>query len=303
MQELVVCMKKNKLLCLFSLLLLFGSAAQAAKILQIKASRALIELESESAFLNQKVLFLDPEGRKTAEGYISKIKSSRAIINITVGTPSTIDSVEIGNSTRSKNQIVSSPEGFSSTTFRTNRMKISGLLGLSMNTMTTKQTDGSNPVPNTEDVALKGTSITLAGAMDYPLNQTLVLRGMFGYEPFSANGSAQFNSCDNLSSTSCTANINYLSGTGILRFDFGRSRATLWGGLGATFKFPISKSSTALLVDDIKTTTTFLAAGGLDYFLDNKSFIPVSVEYQLFQKSDTVSANIIMARIGYGWAL
>jgi hypothetical protein len=41
---------------------------------------------------------------------------------------------------------------------------------------------------------------------------------------------------------------------------------------------------------------------GLDYFVGNKNFIPVSLEYQLFLSSDTVSANAILFRAGYGWA-
>lgn len=84
--------------------------------------------------------------------------------------------------------------------------------------------------------------------------------------------------------------------------DIIKSRALVWAAAGMAIKYPIGKSTTALRADDIKMTYTIAASLGLDYFINNKNFIPASLEYQLFPSSDTVSANSIMVRAGYGWA-
>jgi len=186
--------------------------------------------------------------------------------------------------------------------YRLNNIKYSGLVTLAMNTMNTKQSDGTQPVPNQEDVNLNGYSIGVTGALDYPYKDLLILRGTIGYEPYSVSGTSKFLSCDQLNSTTCKASMQYLSAGGYLRFNLTRSQYQYWIGVGGTGKFPISKSTTALRADDIKYTMTLAFAGGLDYFLNNKNFVPVSVEYQFFESSETVSANLIMLRGGYGWA-
>jgi opacity protein-like surface antigen len=117
-----------------------------------------------------------------------------------------------------------------------------------------------------------------------------------------AKGTSTLLACNNLTSTDCNANINYLSAGGYARFNLTKSRFQAWVAAGGTGKFPISKTTTALRSDDIKMTMTFALGGGFDYYLSNKTFIPASLEYQLFQSSETVSANIILIRAGYGWA-
>jgi hypothetical protein len=138
--------------------------------------------------------------------------------------------------------------------------------------------------------------------LDYPLLNWVTFRGVLGYEPFNVTGSAQFNSCNNKSSPDCNANISYLAAGGFARFNLNKSKTLFWAGAGAVAKFPISKTSTALIVEELKLTTTFGAAFGVDYFLSNKTFIPVSLDYQMFIPSETVTGNMITIRGGYGWA-
>lgn len=294
-----------KLFSLFFCILLLVSPAFAIKILQTKGNKVLLDLEDESLAVDQKLYLLNESGKKIAIVTVSQSQKGRAIAILNKGKTDGAVSVELMDAPLTAE--APAAEGGSAppkTTgiFRLKGMKISGLLTVSMNNMGTKQSDATLPVPNQEDVALTGTSMGLTGAIDYPFNNWLTLRGTFGYEPFVVSGTSTLLVCDNLSSKKCDANINYLSAGGYARFDLTKSKALVWVGVGGATKFPMSKTTTALRSDDIKMTFTFAAAGGLDYFISNKSFLPMSFEYQLFSSSETVTANIMMLRLGYGWA-
>lgn len=284
---------------LLTMTLSFSLPTQAARIIQSKGKRILIQLDGEFAFVNQQVNLLNSKNKRVALATITQIRGGRAIATLVNGQIEGDEALEFIEDTSGLAGPVTPP---GQKVFRVNSNKFSVMLMLANNTMTTKQTDGSNPTPNTETVSMKGTTFGLTAAYDYPLSTQFVVRLTGGFEPYSAKGTAQFLSCDALTSTNCTADINYLSGGGYLRFDFSRNPVTPWAALGATFKYPISKSTTALLANDIKTTTTFGLAAGADWFTTGANFVPFSIEYQLFQNSDTVTANIMMLRAGYGWA-
>lgn len=315
---------------LLSSIFAFSNPAVAARILQQRDSRILVEVESSDAItVNQKFLLINSDNKRVALGSVAQVKNNRAILIIEKGqytSPATIRFVtssssptevtaastlssapadpimDDANSVSEIGTITDEPVGRRRTVYRVSSNKFSLVATLSSNNMITKQTDGSNPVPNTEDVNLKGSAIGLTGIMDMPVNDWLTVRGSLGYEPFNVSGSSQFLSCDKLTSTNCNAYINYISGGGYVRFDLTKGKSLFWVGLGGTLKFPMSKKTTALLEDDIKTTMTLAVATGMDFFINNKNFIPASLEYQMFQSSDTVKASIIMLRAGYGWA-
>ena len=289
---------------LLATLFFLSAPTKAARIIQQKENRILVQIEEgDDVSLAHLFILIGPNNEKAATGKVAQIKKNRAILTITKGSYVSggwIRFVIPRNSSISENPQAEKPT--ERAVYRFNAVKYSALLTLGQNNMVTKQTDAANPVPNTEDVSMKGTSFGLAGAIDFPFNDWLVLRGTLGYEPFNAAGTSTYLSCGGLSTTDCNANINYLSAGGFLRFDLTKSQTQFWAGLGGTLKFPFSKTTTALLASDIKTTMTFAVAGGMDYYLSNKNFIPMSLEYQMFMKSDTVSANIILLRGGYGWA-
>ncbi|AGH95750.1 hypothetical protein [Pseudobdellovibrio exovorus] len=314
---------------LLSLIFSFSNTSQAARIIQQRDSRILVEVDAtDQIFVDQKFLLINSENKRVALGSVTQVKNNRAILTIEKGqytSPATIRFVtntstaststpsattnttsepimDDANSVSEVGTITDEPTGRRRAVYRVNANKFSLVATLSSNNMITKQTDGSNPTPNTEDVNLKGSSIGLTGIMDMPVNDWLTVRGSLGYEPFNVTGSSQFLSCDKLTSTDCNAYINYISGGGYARFDLTKGKSLFWVGLGGTFKFPMSKKTTALLEDDIKTTMTIAVATGMDFFISNKNFIPASLEYQMFQSSDTVKASIIMLRAGYGWA-
>jgi hypothetical protein len=283
----------------------FSQSAFAVSIQQSKGNRILLSLDGDKLSVGQTITLKDADDKTVATAVVTQVKGGKAIATIKSGKVDGSETVSLGESSDDGAEENISPDSFTKKTksvYRLNSTKVSGLLTIGINQMNTKQSDGQTPTPNTEDVALKGNSFGLTGAIDYPFNNWLILRGTLGYEPLVAKGTSTLLACNNLTSTDCNANINYLSAGGYARFNLTKSRFQAWVAAGGTGKFPISKTTTALRSDDIKMTMTFALGGGFDYYLSNKTFIPASLEYQLFQSSETVSANIILIRAGYGWA-
>lgn len=290
-----------KTINLLLIILFLSYRAYAVKITQIKDSKILIDLEDSTASLDQKLYLLNSENKKIAVANILQIKNGKAIAVIIKGKADEAKSIKLiepGPATPPSETNSPTPIEL----FRLNASKFAVLLNASSSTMNTKQSDGTLPISNQEDVSLTGSSVGLSLSLDHPLNDWLIFRGTLGYEPFVVSGTSRFLSCANLSSTNCEASIDYLSAGAYVRINIYKSRVTFWGAGGGTTKYPITKSSTALRIDDIKTTFTFSGALGIDYFINNKYYIPVSGEYQLFQSSDTVSGTtILMLRAGFGW--
>lgn len=281
----------SSLIILLALALNFQ--AHAAKVVQAKNGKVLIDLEGESASPNQNAVLINADNKRVAIVQITQVKNGKAIGTVTKGQTQGNEKATLivpkgGDAGAGGNQV-----------YRTTSKKMSVLLSLMSNSMTTKQSDGA-VAPTTEDVSMKGSTFGVTGAVDWPVTPAIVLRATLGYEPFKASGTASSNKCADLTSTNCSADITYLSAGGYARYDFNKSRTQFWAALGGTLKFPMSKTTTALKQDDIKMTMTYGLAGGMDFFLSNKTFIPVSLEQQFFLKSDTVSASIMMIRVGYG---
>ena len=287
---------------IFIFIIFIAQFSYGASILQSKNNRILISLDGDKLEIGQTILLKNTEDKVVAKAVIAQVKGEKAIATVKNGKVDGSETISLDNGAAASEEM--SPDSYSKKTksvYRLNAKKFALLLTVSLNNMVTKQAD-RNVTPNIEDVTLAGTGIGLTGSFDYPLNSWLILRGTLGYEPFVASGSGNFLSCDNGTSRDCTASISYLSAGGYARVNLTHSQYQFWVAGGGTGKFPISKSSTALRTDDIKLTVTFGAAGGLDWFISTGSFVPVSLEYQLFQSSDTVTANQILFRAGYGWA-
>lgn len=298
-------------------ILFFSVESLAIRVIQIKGNKVLLDLEEESVSADQKLYLLNSDNKKIAVVTITESKKGRAVAVLNKGKLDGATSAALiapaetslpksetkptisTEAPDSKNEPIQSDN---EKIFRLNGIKLSSLLTIASNNMTTKQADGTQPVPNQEDVALRGTSIGITGTVDYPFYSWLILRGTLGYEPFNVAGTSNFLSCNVLTSTSCTADINYLSAGGYVRIDLTKSRTTVWLAGGGSSKIPLSKTTTALKSDDIGMTFTIAGAVGIDQFINNRNYIPISLEYQLFQSSDTVSASIVMLRAGYGWA-
>lgn len=291
-----------KFLNFLILTMMFAAPAFGAAILQSKNNRILISLDGTAATVGQTISLIDADGKEVGTAVINQIKNGKAIASIKTGKSDGSETLKFPGAEAAEKDEPVAEDSFSkqskNSVYRLNSTKVSILFDISMNTMITKLTDGTN----IEDVSMKGTSIGVTGAFDYPMLNWVILRGTLGYEPFNAAGSAKFLSCDSRTSRDCNAKISYFAAGGFARFNLTKSNTQLWAGFGAVARYPISKASTALDINDVKLTTTFGGAFGVDYFISNKTYIPVSIDYQMFLPSDTVSGNMITLRAGYGWA-
>ncbi len=289
---------KSKISTLFILMsFLVNSYAEAATLIQIKNQKTLIDLEGHDASVDEIYDVVGATG-KSGQIKIVQVKNGKAIGQIIAG------SVAVGQKLRTNPNGPAAPRAVrkKDIVIRHDLMQFSILGKLMMNTITTKQKE-TVPIERFETVTMNGTNIGITAALDYPLSSQYTFHGQLGLEPVVVKGTAQFNSCAGQTSKDCNVSINYLAGAGYLRYDFIKSKNTIWGAIGGTVKFPISKSSTALVSGDINLANSLGLMFGYDYNFDNKTYIPATFEYHYsFNTSETVPViNQIALQLGYGW--
>lgn len=284
--------------------LLITKNSEASQVTQTKNNKVMIDTQGDEMSVDQEFYLVTPDNKKIALVKITAVKGGKAIASILKGKSNGNETLELKGGVVSANRISqdadSVPSKNDSILLKPKAKKISLLLSLFNNSMTAKESDGGVPV-QIQNVSMTGTSFGLTGVYEQNYNSWLTLRGTAGYEPFKASGTATINGCDSTTSTSCNADISYLSAGAYARFELYKMKNIFyWGALGGTFKFPIAKTSTALKTDDLKLTATYAVALGLDYYMSSKYFISVSIEQQTFMSSDTVSANFLAIRFGIG---
>lgn len=290
----------------------------AAKVLQIKNGKALIDLQGDVATSNQEFFLVNSANKKTAIIRILQVRGSKAVAVITKGKALGGETLlaragaaasathqqaapqeDGGGSYAAEAETSLNSRKHLSAKTRNKRMRISAVFNMMMNNMSAVESPDN---VTTETVGMKGSSFGITGAIDYPMWPSLTLRGTVGYEPYTAAGTAKLNSCNNKTSTDCNANITYIAFGGYLRYDILKDPGLLWVAAGGTMRMPMGKSSTALNESDIALTASYGAAVGYDIFLNNnKNFIPLSFELQYFLPSDTVKTDFMSIRGGYGF--
>ncbi len=276
---------------ILSLLLVFSfSSAFAADITKVKGNKALINLDGLEAAEGDVFFAIDSNGKKKGLIKLDKVKGDKAIGMIAKGkaqvgwtltkrgpkAAASDDSVT--PSSRKKDFSASNHDTF-----------IGGMVGYGMDSAEVTLDSGAV-------ASLSGTGISAKGFFDYKLFPNIWFRGFGGIENFNGTGG---NVCGTGSST-CDVKIMYITFDFWGRYVFSDKEFRPWLGGGFTLLFPMSKSSTAIVETSITTTSTYGVGGGADWFISKDSFIPMSVEYQLFPSSNQAKASIIALRVGYG---
>ncbi len=278
----------------------------AAVVTQVKNGKVLIDAQNDDLEIDQQYFLLNSAKAKVGIILITSIKGDKAVASILKGKSDGTENLlaKDDDFDKEKNQV--SGTGASSTeasgTYRLTTKKIAGLLGIMSNTMSAKEADAQAPTPNRDDVSMQGTSIAIAGTLDYPIYPWITAHMALGYEPFSAEGTSSIKGCAELTSYDCNVSISYLSVGAYARFDIYKSRIIYWAGLGAASKFPIVKNGTAFRSNDLKLTAAYGVMAGLEYFLNYKLFIPLTLQQEFFMSSDTVKASQLSVRGGLGLA-
>lgn len=295
------------LLVFFSILLGFPYLAFAQVVKQIKGTQALVEFPND-VMEGEQYFALNPEGKRVGLLVLKKVKGNKAIAQIAKGKAQVgyalISRSAAAGSTSSSPVTTpatsDSPTTSGATDFKTQKHAWGGLLTLWQNSMSANEKDSLN-VEATANMT--GTSFGLGGFYDYSFSPNLQVRGIASYDMYEASSTIPINGCNSKTSRNCDVKISYLSVYGSLKYNFTLSNMRFFVMAGTGLLYAISKQSTALKASDISLTQVFTAGGGLDYKLNAKSFIPISLEYGLFPPSEDVKANSIILRVGYGLEL
>lgn len=282
---------------LFVILFFFSFLSQAGTIQQVKNGKVLIQFSGDTAQVGDQLFGISSEGKKTALLEVTAVKDNKGVAKVTKGTVKVNDTTQPRGSTPSKDAFAPAK------IIRRDMKKIAVNFKFLMDSMSTKQQDKTQPEPLTENVDMKGNTFGINASLDYPLNDRFSLRGYAGYEMLKISGtSVRNNMCDNRTSRDCNVNISYLVAGGIARYNYNLPQAQVWAGVGASFKQPLTKKSTALNTENIQIANSILVATGLDYHINNLYFMPISIEYhKSFNESETVpKIQEIAISVGFG---
>lgn len=275
---------------LFLILLSFGLSAQAAKVINIKQNKALIDLEGDSFNPGDKLFAIDDQGKKKAILQVRQVKGGKAVADILKGSAQAQFTVTLAQSAGSSARSGSSqPKG----AMKAN--KAWGLTaGYAMNNMTAK------PSSNVS-VDLSGSSFSVKAFYDMRLDGAISVRASTGYDSFVGSGTSGTAACSG--SSSCDVNIGYLGLDALVRYSFIESSYRVWAGAGLGFLLALSKSSNVLDTGKITTNQTILVSLGADIPVGKSgAFIPLQFDYALYPSNNTTSANQMIFRAGYGWS-
>lgn len=292
---------KLKRLFTACLLLLWMSPSLAATVSAVKGSKILISLENNTAEEGAEFYLINPStGKRAAIVRVKQIKNQKALADLIKGNASIGFTLQARTPSPMSTDVSPTyqPEA------RPERQEDSfGLIGgYIMNTMNANVSykDGFGATQHTS-ASMVGSGFTVGGFYDYAFSSNFVGHAAMGIEQFNVAGTAAEAGCSGL--TNCDAKINYLSLYGLAKWYPLQGKYHGWLGGGMGYLLALSKSSTALNEAQISTNQVYTLALGIDVQKNRKTYIPVSIEYNLFPDSPTVKANMIIIKIGWAWNL
>lgn len=276
--------------------LLFSSFAFASTVTTVKDDKIVMTLDQGETYQkDQKVRVLNAAGKPVAIALITLVKGNKAVAKIQKGKAKAGLKAELTKASQAATG--GSPKNDSDSTPAKTRPSvkdqryIGGILGLVMDSADVTFT----PTGSSEQtVSLSGMGFSAKGLYDMPLSRFYGLRLMSGVEQFVADGNA---TCGG----TCKIEINYFTFDGWARFLFANSSYKPWAGVGLSILYPLSKTSTTLDEDSIKSTSLFSFGGGVDWQLSSTSQIPIQFEYGFVPSSSEVKASAMAIRAGYSF--
>ena len=259
----------------------------AAVVKKVKGRNILIE-DKEGALVKGEVYYLvNKKGKKKGLLKIRKIKGQRAIGRMGKGRARPGYTLRLKKRRRYVEKSRFTLEG--------STIYWGGLFGYSLDSMEANIDTGST----TQATSMSGSAFSLTGLVDYKFYEQVWFRGQAGLEQFSASSGDTF--CGPSSNEGCKAELSYLSFNfwGRYIFKWSDPKYRPWAGAGLHLMFPMSKSVTALENNSITNTTVWAFGAGVDWFLDRRSYIPLSIEYGLYPSSSEIKAHQITFRVGY----
>lgn len=262
----------------------------AAKIEKAKGKKILITMDGDEMAVGQIYNVMNPEGKSVGVVKITKVGSARAVALLGKGRAEAGYDLKLRS--RPAKKIKEPVAASEKTSSKKSNSYIGGLVGISMISADVDLFDTSGAAAG--KTSLDGNGFSVKGLYDTALVDSIWFRGLIGLEQFNGSGSTNL-ACNG----KCETEILYLTFDFWGRFFITKSTVRTWIGAGGSLLFPLTKDSSALKESSITNTNIFGLGGGLDYFLSEKTYIPFQIEYNMYPKSDTVTASSIAIRAGY----
>lgn len=285
-------------------LALFSTPGFAAQIAKVKGKQVLIDTQGDAMKPGEVYYVIDLGGARKAVLKVTKVKGSRALAVLGKGKAQVGMGLERRLSGKAARTARVAPESYgegdsygyggdSGGTAATAGAFWGGMLGISMDSLTADIITDAGVKQGTASTS--GMSFSLKGTYDHRLFDRVWFRGMGGVESFKSEGGS---TCGTGANQSCNVNIMYLSGDAIGRYLFSEESFRPWVGGGLSLLFPLSKDSTLLQQSSITNTYALIFAGGADWLVSPTMMVPLSLEYGMLPKSETVEASWIQFRAG-----
>lgn len=278
----------------FIYLILISSQTYAASILKSNAKQAIIQLDDlEFSVTQGDQVIVIYNSKRVGILKVLQISAGKAKANILKGK------APVGAQVITANGNSGGPRSQSSHS-NGRKWHYGGVLGYLMDSQVTTIASGSAGYQ--EDIAQTGTGYAAKGFGEIAIAGNLWFQGRFGVETFNVAGSSVAPLCNGAggsgTSTACSTNITYVDGDALLKYNFPFKKFTPFIEFGLGLFFPVTKTSTALL--SMPTISVFFIDGGADIQLNEKSYIPVYLEYGFFPPSNQVNTHYLGLMIGYG---
>lgn len=278
---------------------LFSGFSLAGTVTTVKGQKAVIEYSDDTINIGDEFYAINPDnGKKTAILKVIQTKGFKAVVEIKKGKA--LKGFELQRKSTASSVAESSDDESSDSEDSSSSRKHDGS---SYGYIGAANSNAMSVTISSTTTNLTGTSFGLGAFYDHPFGDSFYFKGMALYEQFKAQGEITIPpGCTG--SATCTVDISYLSGYGILRYNLIESKTTLWIGAGFGFQYALSKSATALNTSNISYNTPMVFDIGADLRIGRDGFIPFLFQYATFQDSSTVKGtNSIQIIIGYGWNL
>lgn len=274
---------------LFVIFIASPGAVFAAEVTKVKGKSVLVDLKGDSAAPGDTFYGIKANGKRGAIIKIVKVKGEKAIGKVSKGKADTGMKLEFKpakTKVAAKNEEAAEDDGAAETPATSGRSFWGGQAGLTMDKMTAKIDDASS-------TSMSGMGFSAKGLFDYELFPRVWFRGTTGIESFNVSSGDYCTS-----GAACNAKLMYLSFDFIGRYVFSEGKVRPWLGGGVGLLFPVTKSASALDSASISTTNVMVITGGVDWYLNPKMYVPISVEMGILPKSDQVEASWIGIRAG-----
>jgi hypothetical protein len=269
------------------------SNAQAARVSKVKGDQVLIDGVDDGSMSVGDKYFVMIDGKKKGLIEITKAKGSKAIAKIIKGkaeadaeiapaVAAAPKKVAKSGSKRKKSKKKKSEDGEGSPV---DGLFWGGLVGLGVDSQSVTI---QNPTTLTsQTVAMSGLGYSLRVFGDLPFTDQLGAIARVGIEQMNLSGAS-----------GASTSIMYLSGDILARYDIIKGSFVPYVAGGLSISMPVAQSSTVL--GTIASVMTFLADGGVRYYLDDDMYIIGLAEYMYFPASSNVTTSIIAVRGGLG---